>query len=591
MQEYLVFFVLIVTLVLFIWGKWRYDVVALFALMATVACGAVPFNQVFLGFSNAAVVTVATVMVITEAITQSGVVDVFVKRLAPVTTQIWLHVGVLTLIAAFLSAFMNNVGALALIMPIAMRTAAKNERAPGLILMPIAFGSILGGMTTLIGTPPNILIASYREEVLGQAFSMFDFAPVGVSVATIGIIFIILVGWRLIPKSGLKQKAIEDVFCIQDYITEVRIQSESPLVDKQFKEIEGVAEGEYIVLGIIRGQKKYLTIPAHMQLKTDDILIIEAASSDLEKFVDDCKLELVGNKEISADTLRSQNRGLIEVVVMPGSQVEGRTPNRMRLRTRYQLNLLAISRQGEPFHQRLKNVRLRAGDVLLLQGDADTLNETVADIGFLPLAERGVRLGLETKKFLPIIIFLLSLVLILTKMLPVQIAFSAAVLLMVLFNIIPIRKVYSSIDWSVIVLLGAMIPVGGALASTGGTQLIAQWIIAIAGQTHPILILGLLMIVTMGLSDVMNNVATVVVMAPISISIAQALGYSVDPFLMSVAVGASSAFLTPIGHQNNTLVMGPGGYHFRDYWPMGLPLEIIILVISLPLIVMVWPFQ
>ncbi len=591
MQEYLVFFILVATFVLFIWGRWRYDVVALLALMATVACGAVPFHEVFLGFSNPAVITVATVMVITQAITQSGVVDVLVKRLAPVTTQVWIHIGVLTLIAGFLSAFMNNVGALALVMPIAIRTAAKNERPPGLVLMPIAFGSILGGMTTLIGTPPNILIANYRQAVLGQPFSMFDFAPVGLSVAVLGIIFIILIGWRLIPKGRLKSQAMEDVFHIQDYVTEVRIQEESPLVGKQFHEIESIAEGEYIILGIIRNHTKHLKIPVHMELKANDIFIIEAASDDLEKLVDDCKLELVGNKDISAETLQSKNIGLVEVVVTPGSQVEGRTPNRMRLRTRYQINLLAISRQGEPFNQRLKNVRLKAGDVLLLQGDADTLNETVADIGFLPLAERGIRLGLETKKFLPIAIFFISLIFIITKLLPVQIAFSGAVLLMVLFNIIPIRKVYSSIDWSIVVLLGAMIPVGGALASTGGTQLIAQNIIAFAGQTHPIFILGILMIVTMGLSDVMNNAATTVVMAPISISIAQSLGYSIDPFLMSVAVGASCAFLTPIGHQNNTLVMGPGGYHFGDYWPMGLPLEIIILIVSLPLIVLVWPFQ
>lgn len=591
MQQYLVFIILIFTMTLFIWGRWRYDVVALIALTATVAIGVVPFDKAFLGFSNAAVITVATVMVITEAIAQSGVVDHVVKQLAPVTSKIWLHISILTLMAGFLSAFMNNVGALALLMPIAMRTAANNDRSPALILMPIAFGSILGGMTTLIGTPPNILIANYRQEVTGQSFSMFDFTPVGIVVALLGVAFIVLFGWRLIPKARLRKKVVEDVFQIQDYVTEVRITEESPLVGMCFHEIEDFSEAEYMILGMIRNEKKRLSIPAHLELKEKDILIIEAGSKDLEKIVDEFKVELVGNKDITAETLKSKSIELIEVVVVPGSQLEGRTPNRIRLRTRYRINLLALSRQGEAFKQRLKNVKLMAGDILLLQGDAETLNETVAEIGFLPLAERGVRLGLETKKFLPLGIFALSLLLIVINVLPVEIAFSAAVLLLVLFNVVPIRKVYNSIDWSIVVLLGAMIPVGGALATTGGTQLIAKWIIIIAGQTHPVVILGLLLFVTMALSDVMNNAATAVVMAPISISIAQTLGYSIDPFLMAVAIGASCAFLTPIGHQNNTLIMGPGGYHFGDYWRMGLPLEILIIAVSLPMILFVWPLQ
>ena len=591
MQQYSVFIILIITLGLFIWGRWRYDVVACMALMATVVVGAVPYKQAFSGFSNPAVVTVAMVMIITQAITHSGVVDRVVAGLAPATGNVWLHVAILSLLAAVLSAFMNNVGALALVMPLAVQTAFKNGRSPSLVLMPIAFSSILGGMTTLIGTPPNILIANYRHDVLGVGFTMFDFAPVGVVLAVAGILFITVVGWRLIPKARTKHKIAEDLFQIADYITEALISEESSLIDQTVADLEELVKGGCQILGIIRDERKRLNLPPSSKLKENDILIIEASSADLEQLVKTCKLELVGNHKASAEALKSKDVELMEVVVIPGSQIEGRTIQKLRLRTRYQINLLAISRKGQPFRERLKNVRLQAGDVLLLQGNADTLADSVLEIGFLPLAERSLRLGLETNLFLPLLIFAFSLILVVTKVFPVQIAFSGAVLLMVLFNVIPIRRVYGSIDWSVIVLLGAMLPVGMALETTGGTELIANWIVSLAGNSHPIVILGIILIVTMCLSDVMNNAATAVVMAPISISIAETLGFSIDPFLMTVAVGASCAFLTPIGHQNNTLVMGPGGYHFGDYWRMGLPLELLIIAISLPLIPYVWSFN
>lgn len=591
MTQYLVFTILLVTLVLFIWGRWRYDVVAALSLMATVLTGAIPYSHTFSGFSNPAVITVAMVMIITRAVTYSGIIDSMVDRISPAISTQWTHIALLTAISAVLSGFMNNVGALALLMPIAVRTAVQNKRSPSLLLMPIAFGSILGGMATLIGTPPNIIISSYRQEALGQPFAMFDFAPVGATVAVLGIIYIVVIGWRLIPKARFNQKAAEDIFHIQDYVTEVRILEESPMVGKEFHELDKLIEADYLILGLVRGNRRRLTVPRTLILKEDDIIIIEASSKDLEKITAEGKFELVGSKGISTEQLKSENVDLIEVVVVPGSKVEGRTPQRIGLRSRYGINLLAISRQGETVDQRLKNVRLSAGDVLLLQGAAETLVETIAEIGFLPLAGREIRLGSSKGAWLPLIIFGIALALTASSVLPVQIAFAGAVLAMIMFNVIPVRKVYDSVDWSVIVLLGAMIPVGNALETTGGTKLIAGLIIQMAGQMHPVFILGILMVVTMCLSDLMNNAATAVVMSPIAMSIAHKLGYNVDPFLMTIAVGASCAFLTPIGHQSNTLVMGPGGYHFGDYWRMGLILELLILFSSLPLIVFFWPFQ
>lgn len=590
MKEYSVFLIILITLGLFIWGRWRYDVVACMSLMATLLIGALPFNHAFSGFSNPAVITVASIMIITQVIMNSGILNNVVVRLAPATSSMSMHIAILTIMAAFLSAFMNNVGALALTMPIAIQTAAKHNRSPTTILMPIAFGSILGGLTTLIGTPPNIIIAAIRQETLGKAFSMFDFTPVGIVVATLGVVYIVLLGWRLLPKNRVGQKTAE-MFQVQDYITEAIVTENSPFIGKMIAELDSLTMAEFLFLGFIRDHRKRLKFSDQAVLAEGDILILEAKPAELEKIVLAGKLQLVGSKEISADTLRSDDVEIIEAVVVPGSKVEGRTPQRIKLRNQYQLNLIALSRRGETLQQRLKNVKFQAGDVLLLQGNASTLYDIVADIGFLPLAERSIQLGDKKNIYLPSIIFLIGLVLTAFSILPPQISFSGVVLGMVLFNVVPMRRIYDNIDWSIIVLLGAMIPVGQALQLTGGTDLIARGLIAISSDTYPVTTLAILMVITMGLTDVINNAATAVLMAPIGISLAEKLGYNPDSFLMVIAIAASSAFLTPIGHQNNTLVMGPGGYQFGDYWRMGLLLDILVIVVTLPMVLLVWPLR
>jgi di/tricarboxylate transporter len=590
LKEYVVFAILIITLALFINGRWRYDIVALISLALVSITGSIPFSHVFSGFSSPAVITVAAVMVITKAINRSGVINYAVDRLVPAAERgVLLHIAMLSIIAAILSAFMNNIGALGLIMPIAIQTSYRTSRSPALLLMPIAFASILGGMTTLIGTPPNLLVSSFRQEYVGQPFEMFAFAPVGGAVALFGVIFIIFLGWRFIPNARLKKKAEEDIFQIKDYVTEVIISEESPLIDKCIGDIEDFAKGDFVFLGLIRGRSKRLSPADTEKLKAKDILLVEAQPKDLEILLANAKLQLVSEKEKLSVSLSSDDVGLVEAVVVPGSKVEGRSTKKMRLHQRYHLNLLGIAREGKPFRDRLKDVKLLAGDVLLLQGRADNLIETIAEIGFLPLAERGMRIGLERSFILPLVIFAVALAIATIGIVPVQIAFSGAVLAMILLNVVPIRQVYDSIDWSIIVLLGAMIPVGEALEITGGTHLLAGTLAAMSMHVSPYIILGLVLVVTMSLSDIMNNAATAVVMAPLAASLGKSLGYSVDPFLMAVAVGASCAFLTPIGHQNNTLIMGPGGYHFSDYWRMGLPLEVLILIISVPLITIVWP--
>ncbi len=584
-----VFIILFCTLILFIWGRWRYDVVAFLALIATVLTGVIPYSAAFVGFSNPAVVTVAEVMIISSTLANSGVIVKLVKYLTRFTKNTFLHISSLCIIAAVLSAFMNNVGALALLMPIAMQTAKSHQRSPALLLMPLAFSSILGGLITLIGTPPNILISAFRMQYLGKPYSMFDFAPVGLAACIAGVIFIVLIGWRLLPRARMTIKTTEDTFNFSDYITEVRITKDSIFTNDTLEKFEKYSEGNIVVLGIIREGRKRLRLKLDEILQENDILIIETSSIDLEKLLQSTKLEIVGSEKISTEMLSSEHVEVAEVVVPPNSSLIGRSVQRLRLRSYYGINLLALAREGLPVNRRLSNVGLKAGDVLLLQGRSDNLTENINELGFLPLAERGLKIGLPRTAYLPLIIFILALIVAARGMLPVTIAFGVAILAMILLNILPVRRIFESIDFSVLVLLGAMIPVGNALQSSGGTQTIANLLLAISDHMPGWFILGLVLIITMTLSDIMNNAATAVVMAPIAATIAQSLHYNVDPFLMAVAVGSSCAFLTPIGHQNNTLVMGPGGYRFGDYWRMGLPLEILIIFVSLPMIEWVWP--
>jgi di/tricarboxylate transporter len=480
---------------------------------------------------------------------------------------------------------MNNIGALALLMPVALRISKK----PGALLMPLSFGSILGGLVTLIGTPPNIIIANYRTNVTGEPFRLFDFAPVGAPVALIGLIYIVLIGWRFIPKNRKGRKSAIDLFDVENYVTEVRVPDDSNFIGKYISELENYSEERSIVVGLIRDKNRILNNLSRVALKANDRLLIRTDPAVFDKLINKKDIELANENKLADENLRSDEIGLIEVVIPPSSFIEGRSAQTLRLRQRYSVALIAMARQGQPVNERLGNVIFKAGDVLLLQGESELLTEITATLGCLPLAERGLSFGRPKKAWLPITLFASAILATAFNFVPIHISFSTVVVVLILLRTITPREAYESVDWSVIILLGSMIPLGNALQLTGGTELIAQGISGIASTMPTFVIITLLLVVTMTLSDLMNNAATAIVMAPIGSAIAQQLEVNVDPFLMAIAIGASCAFLTPIGHQNNVLVMGPGGYKFGDYWRMGLPLEILVVIVSVPLILLVWP--
>jgi di/tricarboxylate transporter len=582
--------VLVLVLLMFAWGRWRYDLIAMSALVLCALLGLVPMESAFSGFSHPAVVTVAAVLVISHALNNAGVVDLVTSRLGSKTGNQLVHIGLLTLVVTFASAFMNNVGALALMLPVAIATARKRQRSPALILMPLAFGSILGGMTTMIGTPPNIIIASIRADIPGkEAFALFDFSPVGIPVAVVGVLFVIFIGWRLLPKERLQKSAVDQLFEVGEYLAELKITDQSELPGKDLRSLVMDDEWDLLLVGIAHENSRARPMISDYRFESGDILVVLGRAEELQPLIDRYGLEMLSAPGAAFADVAPEELTLFEGIVSGDSPLVGHGVPYLRRRSGGSLALYGLSRYGETLRKRLRRVTFRIGDILLLQGKEQQVDEQIAQFGLLPLAPRALTLGQQRQAGVALLVFATAIAVGMLDIMPLYMAFLLAIMAYLILGILPVRQLYDEIDWPVIVLLGAMIPVGQALETTGVTTLLAT---AIAGWTSGlsvVWVLALLLIVTMFLSDIINNAATVLVMAPIAISLSQQLEVSVDPFLMAVAVGASCAFLTPIGHQSNALVMGPGGYRFSDYWRMGLPLEILIVMVSLPMILFVWP--
>lgn len=600
LEQGLIFVILVASMGLFIWGRWRHDVVALGALLACVIVGLVPERAAFAGFGHPAVITVACVLVLSHGLQRTGAVSRLAQRLLPCGAGVLLSIAALTGLGALLSAFMNNVGALALLMPIALQISARLELPPGRVLMPLAFGTILGGMTTLIGTPPNLIVSSFRAQHGSGPFTMFDFSPVGVAVALAGVLFITLLGWRLVPKREVGNAASFDT---GHYLTEARVKAGGKAQGKTLREIEQLLdEADAQVVAMVRNKLRLTAPNPRRVLQADDVLVIEADPQELGEVLGQLDLLLEAEREAKEAEQKEdkegetekkasndEDRAMQELLVKPDSSLIGRSASRTRLRSRYSINLLAISRQSHRSIKRLRSTLIQSGDVLLMQGSAEDIGEFASDYDCVPLAARAINIPDPRQANLALGIMLLAIAAAAFGLLSAAIAFACGVLAYMLLRLVPLRAVYESIDWPVIVLLGALIPVAGAMSATGAADLLARLLMENLAQGNAIITLTLLLVVTMTLSDFMNNAATAAVMCPIALSAASQLGVSPDSLLMAVAIGASCSFLTPIGHQNNTLILSPGGFRFGDYWRLGLPLEILVALISVPMLLWIWP--
>ncbi|WP_372876009.1 SLC13 family permease [Pseudomonas sp.] len=609
-DQVLILAILLATMGLFIWGRWRHDIVALGSLLACVLAGLVPDEQAFAGFGHPAVITVACVLVLSFGLQRTGAVDALARRVLPSDAGPMLSIAALTGLGALLSAFMNNVGALALLMPIALQIANKQELPPGRVLMPLAFGTILGGMTTLIGTPPNLIVSSFRAQSGAGPFAMFDFSPVGVAVAGAGVLFIALIGWRLVPRREVASVASFDT---GRYLTEARVKEGAKAEGKSLREVEQMLdEADAQVVAMVRNKLRLSAPNPRRILRADDVLVIEAEPEALGEVLGKLGLKLEAEhdkketdktEEAEADT-KGKDSGeekaaekkdsdedsvLQELLVRPDSRLIGLSVSSIHLRSSYSINLLAISRHSHRSVKRLRSTEIERADVLLMQGAASDIAEFAADYACVPLADRAISIPNPAQAGLAAGVMLLAVLLAGFGLLSAAVAFAAGVLVFMVTRVVPLRLLYQSIDWPVIVLLGALIPVAGAMSATGAADLLARLLMEHVAQGNPVVVLTLLLVVTMTLSDFMNNAATAAVMCQIALSAATQLGVNPDSLLMAVAIGASCSFLTPIGHQNNTLILSPGGFRFGDYWRLGLPMEIIVVVVSVPLLLLVWP--
>ena len=588
LAEGAVFLVLALTLVGFVSGVWRYDVVAMVAALVLSLLGIIPAERVFAGFGHPAVITVAAVLIVGHGLQNSGLVALLASWMRRAGDRPTAQVGTLSTVIAAASAFMNNVGALALFLPVAVRLARRSAIPASVLLMPLAFASLFGGMVTLVGTPPNIIISTFRPEGSGGSFGIFDFAPVGLALTAAGILFISFVGWRLLPRRDPPAEG-GGLFDIQEYMTEVRVPEGSPLDGKPLRELGKEREGDVLVVAMVRNGRRVPAPGPHEVIRVADILILEADSQALEDLTDGEQLELTGSGSPDRETLSSEDVSLLEVVVRPDSPLVGRSAGSLGLRWRHGVSVLAVSRRGSRISRRLAQVRFEAGDILLMQMVEAEVEEKLSSLGVLPLAERELSVGRSRRVLLAVGIFGAAIALTTVGLLPVTVSFSLAAVLMATTGLIRIREIYREVDLAILVLLAAMLPVGEALETTGGADRIAGWVLALGGSLPPSGTLSVILLATMLLTNVINNAAAVVLMAPIALTVAGGLQVSPDPFLMAVAVGGSAAFLTPIGHQSNLLVMGPGGYRFADYWRMGLPLQVLTMAVAVPMIILVWP--
>ncbi|HEY8382218.1 MAG TPA: SLC13 family permease [Microvirga sp.] len=584
------FAILIAMMGLFIWGRIRYDLVALLALLAAILVGIVPADKAFEGFSDDIVVIVASALLVSAAVAKSGVLEAALARVAPYVTTAQMQVVVLVGTVTVLSAFVKNIGALAMMIPVAFQMARRTGTSPSCLLMPMAFGSLLGGLVTLVGTSPNIIVSRVRGEMTGTPFGMFDFTPVGLGIAAAGLVFLAF-GYRLIPGGRRGAASMDEALDIKDYVTEARVVPGSELVGQTVADLHRAAEASVKVTGIVRNETRSAKPLPDAVIRENDIIMLEGEPDDLERVVATTGLKLSREHHTPQADEGTDEVGVIEAVIGPGSLLVGQTAERFHLYERYQVNLIAVSRSGERLTERLRGLALRPGDVVVLQGNLTRLPDILRDLGCLPLAERDIRLGASRRSFIPIAILGLAMGFVAFDILPVAIAFFAAAVLLILLRSLTLREAYEVVEWPILVMLGALIPVSEAIRTTGGTDLIAGWLSAVAGMLPATGALVLIMMAAMAVTPFLNNAATVLVMAPIAVSFAGQLGYRPDAFLMAVAVGAACDFLTPIGHQCNTLVMGPGGYRFGDYWRLGLPLSIIVIVVGVPLIRVVWPLS
>ena len=588
LQQGLAFGLIALTIGAFVWGRFRYDLVALVALVAGLALGIIPAQASFDGFKNDVTVIIACALIVSAAFARSGIVELAMRRVLPLLKTEQSQVPVLTGAVTLLSMVTKNVGALAIMMPVALQVARRTGSAPSRLLMPMAFGAMAGGMVTLVGTAPNIIVAEVRQEVMGQPFGMYDFAPVGLALTALALAFLAF-GYRVLPKNRQGATSLNAALAANAYSTEVSAPEDWAPGSMTVSALVDCGDGEVRITALIRGGKRRTGPRGNVVVKPGDVLLVEGEQQALEEFIARSRLKLIReNRPITIDN-GAEDIAIVEAVVGRNSPLQGQSIKQADLYGQHGINLLGVSRSGYELTQQLRTAKLSPGDIVLLQGAEQGLPTALKALDLLPLAEREVRLGSARKRFLPAVVLTIAMTLVGFGVVPVAVAFFGAAVVIVALGGLKIREAYSALDGPLLVLIAALIPVSDAIQQTGGSDLIAGLLRDLFVGLPGILAIAGVMLASMAVTPFLNNAATVLIVAPIGATLARQLGFNPDPFLMAVAVGAACDFLTPIGHQCNTLVMGPGGYKFSDYPRLGAPLSLLVLLAGPPLIIQVWP--
>ncbi len=585
-EQILAFTVIGIMMAVFIWDRFRYDIVACCALVLAVAVGIIPVDEAFSGFSDDIVIIVGSALVVSAAVARSGIVDLAIKKFFPNLTSVRAQLALLMVAVAVLSAFIKNIGALAIMMPVAFQFSRRSGVSPSKYLMPMAFSALLGGLMTQVGTSPNIVVSQLRADLTGAPFTMFDFTPVGAVLTLVGVTFLLFFHW-LVPARTKQNSSIEDAVEIANYTSEATIPAQSSVIGKPLSELLKFGDTEVIATAVLRGTTRMSPFP-DLELHENDSVILEGSSAAIDRVVSNAKLHLSGKPLRDKGQLRDDAVS-IEAIISRDSPLSGLSARELALSYTRGVNLLAVSRRGHRLSERLRDLTLMSGDVIVLQGNRNSLPGVMQDFDLLPLAQREIMLGTRRRAFIPLVILAAAMITTAFGWVPVAMAFFAAALGMAVFRAIPLTDLYKAVDGPILVMLAALIPVSDTLRTSGASELIAAWLGNIAGGLPPYAALGMILLTAMGVTPFLNNAATVLVMGPIAASFATALEYRPEAFLMAVAIGAGCDFLTPVGHQCNTLVLGPGGYKFSDYPRLGLPLSFIIVLVSVPTLLWVWP--
>lgn len=590
LQQGLAFGLIALTIGAFVWGRFRYDLVAVVALVAGLAVGIIPAEAAFDGFKNDVTVIIACALIVSAAFARSGIVELAMRRILPHLKTERSQVPVLTGAVTLLSMATKNVGALAIMMPVALQVARRTGSAPSRLLMPMAFGAMAGGMVTLVGTAPNIIVAEVRQEILGQPFQMYDYAPVGLALTAIALAFLAF-AYRMLPRDRQGATSLNAALAANAYATEVSAPEDWAPGAMSVSALAECGEGDVRIMALIRGGKRRPNPRGNTVIRPGDVLLVEGGQEALEQFIARSRLKLIReNRPVTLEN-SAEEIAIVEAVIGRNSPLQGQSVRQSDLYGQHGINLLGVSRSGYELTQHLRTARLQPGDIVLLQGAEQAMPTALQALDLLPLAEREVRLGSARKRFLPAGVLAIAMALVGFGVVPVAVAFFGAAVAIVALSGLKMREAYAALDGPLLVLIAALIPVSDAIQSTGGSDLIAGLLRNVFGGMPGVIAVGGVMLASMAVTPFLNNAATVLIVAPIGATLAKQLGFNPDPFLMAVAVGAACDFLTPIGHQCNTLVMGPGGYKFSDYPRLGAPLSLLVLLAGPPLILMFWPLS